>query len=295
VQSGGVWAKSPTSGTGKENGYYSKVRISDDGNTVVQIFTISTGVNAFFIGYDLTSGVDYQARLGSKVYFNRYGSGGQDTATALAASADCSVVAIGLCANVNNYGFTDAGIVLCLEYTGTAWVERGTDSRSTGLYRATLVGDSAGDLFGRSTSLSSSGNILAVGSPYAAGGGTQRGYARVYSWSGTAWSQIGSDVTGSANYDYAGWSVDLSDDGTRLAVGLRGHDGNGSNSGTTRLYDWNGSAWVQVGGDIEGDAANDYAGSFVSISGDGDRVAIGAPGNDDGGGGAGQVRVFEAT
>lgn len=295
VQSGGMWVKSPSDATGRANGYYSKVRISDDGNAVVQIYTSSTGVLASFVAYDLTSGVDYQTRLGSVVNFYRYGSGGPDTATALAASADCSVVAIGLCANVNNYGFTDPGIVLCLEYTGTAWVERGTDSRSTGNYRATLVGGSAGDLFGRSTSLSSNGNILAVGAPYAAGGGTQRGFARVYSWGGSAWAQLGSDVTGSANYDYAGWSVDLSDDGTRLAVGLRGHDSNGSNSGTTRLYDWNGSAWVQVGGDIEGDASNDYAGSFVSISGDGDRVAIGAPGNDDGGAGAGQVRVFEST
>ena len=158
-----------------------------------------------------------------------------------------------------------------------------------------LTGTAGTDAFGYSLSFSDDGSRLAVGAPYGAGGGTQRGYARVYSWSGSAWVQLGSDVTGSADYDYAGWSVDLSADGSRLAVGLRGHDGNGSNSGTTRLYDWDGSAWVQVGGDIEGDAGSDYAGSRVSLSGDGDRVAIGAPGNDDGGSDAGQVRVFEAT
>jgi len=97
------------------------------------------------------------------------------------------------------------------------------------------------------------------------------------------------------NYDYAGWSVDISSDGSRVVVGLRGADGNGSNSGTTRIYDYNGTAWVQVGGDIEGSAGNDYSGSFVTISGDGTRVGIGAPGNDDGGADAGQVRVFEAS
>lgn len=295
---GGVWSKSPTFSTGKVSGDNQKVRISDDGNTVLQVLVGGSDYQIQFYAYDLTSGTNYSTRLGSAVVTARDVPNNPVNiiGTSLASSADCSVAAVGFCGSPQSTNtFTDPGLVLCLEYTGTSWVDRGTHPQSTTFYRASLVGDSAGDLFGYSTAMSSNGNILAVGAPYAAGGGTQRGFARVYSWSGSAWSQIGSDVTGSANYDYAGWSVDLSDDGTRLAVGLRGHDGNGSNSGTTRLYDWNGSSWVQVGGDVEGDASNDYAGSFVSISGDGDRVAIGAPGNDDGGAGAGQVRVFEAT
>ena len=295
---GGVWSKSPTSSSGKSSGDNQKARISDDGNTVLQVSQSSADYLVQFHAYDLTSGTDYSTKLGAVVITARDVPNNPVNiiGTSLASSADCSVAAVGFCGSPQSTNtFTDPGLVLCLEYTGTEWANRGTHPQSTSYYKASLVGDSAGDLFGYSTSMSSNGNILAVGAPYAAGGGTQRGFARVYSWSGSAWSQIGSDITGSANYDYAGWSVDLSDDGTRLAVGLRGHDGNGSNSGTTRLYDWNGSTWVQVGGDIGGDASNDYAGSFVSISGDGDRVAIGAPGNDDGGGGAGQVRVFEAT
>lgn len=158
-----------------------------------------------------------------------------------------------------------------------------------------LSGTAGTDAFGYSMSFSDDGSRLAVGAPYGAGGGTQRGYVRVYDWSGSAWVQSGSDVTGSADGDLAGWSVDLSAAGTRLVVGLRQRDGNGTDSGTTRVYDWNGSAWAQIGTDITGSASYDYSGSGVAISGDGSRIAVGAPGNDDGGSGAGQVRVFEAT
>jgi hypothetical protein len=48
----------------------------------------------------------------------------------------------------------------------------------------------------------------------------------------------------------------------------------------------------QVGDDIDGEAPGDRSGA-VSLSADGSRLAIGAPGNDGGGEAAGQVRIFE--
>jgi hypothetical protein len=51
-------------------------------------------------------------------------------------------------------------------------------------------------------------------------------------------------------------------------------------------------AWVQVGADIDGEAVNDQSGISVSLSGDGSRVAIGAPLNDATGNDAGHVRVY---
>lgn len=173
-------------------------------------------------------------------------------------------------------------VAVVYQWTGTSWVPMGGQ----------LSGTQYDDSFGKSVSLSSSGNRIAVGAPYGDGGGTDRGYVRVLDWSGSAWVQLGSDITGVSDYDYAGWSVDISSDGSRVVVGLRGADGNGSNSGTTRIYGWSGSAWEQVGGDIEGSAGSDYSGSHVAISGGGTRVGIGAPGNDDGGADAGHVRVF---
>ena len=55
-----------------------------------------------------------------------------------------------------------------------------------------------------------------------------------------------------------------------------GGDGNGSDSGHVRIYDFNGSAWVQVGADINGESAGDNSGIRGSLSSDGSIVALGA-------------------
>ena len=46
-------------------------------------------------------------------------------------------------------------------------------------------------------------------------------------------------------------------------------------------------AQIQLGADIDGEAAGDYSGRSVSISSDGTRVAIGAPQNEGNGSNAG--------
>ena len=53
-------------------------------------------------------------------------------------------------------------------------------------------------------------------------------------------------------------------------------------------------AWVQLGGDIDGEAANDQSGGAVALnSADGTRLAVGAQNNDNPGGtDAGHVRVY---
>ena len=50
---------------------------------------------------------------------------------------------------------------------------------------------------------------------------------------------------------------------------------------------------VQLGEDIDGEAADDYSGQSVSLSSDGTIVAIGAPYNADGGDNSGHVRVYQ--
>ena len=45
-------------------------------------------------------------------------------------------------------------------------------------------------------------------------------------------------------------------------VGARFNDGNGFNSGHVRIFNWNGSNWVQLGSDIDGEAASDFEGSI---------------------------------
>ena len=92
--------------------------------------------------------------------------------------------------------------------------------------------------------------------------------------------------------DQFGHSVSMSSDGTRVAIGAKNNDHNGTNSGHVRVYAESGGLWTQVGSDIDGEAAGDMFGTSVSMSSDGARVAIGAPNNDGTGTDAGHVRVY---
>ena len=112
--------------------------------------------------------------------------------------------------------------------------------------------------------------------------------------SGGNWSQVGADIDGEAADDWSGWSVSMSSDGTRVAIGAIDNDGTGTDAGHVRVYAESGGTWTQVGADIDGEAADDWSGFSVSMSSDGTRVAIGAPYNDGTGDKAGHVRVYDA-
>ena len=64
---------------------------------------------------------------------------------------------------------------------------------------------------------------------------------------------------------------------------------------TCHVREWDGTAWVQRGADVDGEAAEDLSGFSVALSEDGETVAIGAPDNDDAAGRAGHVRVFTSA
>jgi len=176
----------------------------------------------------------------------------------------------------------NSGHVRVYELSDSAWVQLGAD----------IDGEATAQYTGFSVSLSSDGNRLAIGAPWSHGNGSYSGHARVYQWSGTAWTQLGADINGEAADDGAGWSVSLSSDGNRLAIGAPGNDGNGSESGHARVYQWSDMAWTQLGADIDGEAAGDRS-ELVSLSSDGNRLAIGAPRNDGNGIGSGHVRIYQ--
>ena len=133
---------------------------------------------------------------------------------------------------------------------------------------------------------------VAIGAVGNDGNGSESGHVRVYEYSGGSWSQLGSDIDGEAASDQSGNSVSLNSDGDRVAIGARYNDGTGSSAGHVRIYSWNGSSWNQLGGDINGEAANDNFGTFVSMNSDGNTVAVGARFNDANGSDAGHVRIF---
>ena len=162
-----------------------------------------------------------------------------------------------------------------------------------------IIGEQISDKSGSSVSMSGNGTRIAIGAPTNNGSGiwnSSWGHVRIYDYNGSAWVQVGADIDGEAAGDGNGTSVSLSSDGSRVAIGATGNDVNGSGSGHVRIYDYNGSAWVQVGADIDGEAAGDESGHSVSLSSDGSIVAIGATNNDAGNSNSdnrGHVRIYQ--
>jgi hypothetical protein len=174
----------------------------------------------------------------------------------------------------------DAGYTSIYEWnSGTsAWDQLGSD----------IDGDVVDSWSGNSVSLNSTGDRVAIGVRLA-------NHTKIYEYSGGTWTQLGPNIDGEATNDRFGKSVSLNSAGDRVAIGATGNDDGGANAGAVYVYEWNSgtSTWDQLGGDIDGDAASDYSGCSVSLNSAGDRVAIGAHSNDDGGTGAGQTRIYE--
>merc|ERR1712127_450367 len=146
-----------------------------------------------------------------------------------------------------------------------------------------IDGEAAGDNSGRSVSLSADGQRVAIGADGSDGNGDNSGHVRVFGFNGNNWVKLGPDIDGEAANDYSGRSVSLSADGQRVAIGAKYNDGNGSDSGHVRVFQLDGNNWVQLGVDIDGEKAGDWSGWSVSLTADGQRVAIGAPSNTENG------------
>jgi hypothetical protein len=163
-----------------------------------------------------------------------------------------------------------------------------------------IDGESADDHSGRSVSLSADGTVVAICSEYNDGNDTydsKRGHVRIYEWIdiSNSWTQRGGDIDGESAADHSGWSVSLSSDGNVVAISAKWNDGNTSNNcGHVRVYEWTNGSWTQRGGDIDGEAYFDESGWSVSLSANGNVVAIGARVNNGGNNyQSGHVRIYE--
>ncbi len=151
-----------------------------------------------------------------------------------------------------------------------------------------------GTYAGGSLDLDETGNNLVIGAYQA---NTNRGEVYVYQRIGNTWTQRGQTLQGVNNYDEFGFDVSINNDGNTIAVGIKGWDSNPNNTtyeiGQTAIYDWVGSQWVQRGTAIEGSNIFDQCGYAVSLSGDGNRIAVGYRASNIAFSGGGQVRVFD--
>lgn len=98
--------------------------------------------------------------------------------------------------------------------------------------------------------------------------------------------QKGLALVGDANPDFFAVDVELSADGLTLAIGS---PYNTSRTGQVFVYAWNGTAWIAKGSTLVGAGTNRDFGFAVSLSADGDTLAVGAPNED---GAVGNVYVY---
>jgi len=276
---------------GDTSGY--SVSLSSDGKTIAIGSRTNQG-KGWYSGHTRVFGLNTSTQAWIQIGDDIDGEAPGDTSgTAVSLSSDGKTVAIGARGNDGVNG-SDSGHVRVFQLNaGGAWVQMGVD----------IDGEAANDRSGESVSLSSDGKIVAIAAKLNYGNGYISGQTRVFQWNAITldWVQMGIDIDGEAAGDQSGSSVSLSSDGKIVAIGAYTNDGNGSNSGHTRVFQWNAGdastpgAWVKMGVDIDGEAAGDESGFSVSLSSDGKTVAIGARGNDGNGVDSGHVRVYSTN
>ncbi len=120
--------------------------------------------------------------------------------------------------------------------------------------------------FGHTVRISSDGNILAIGAPLEL---NKKGRVYVYDWNGSEY-EIRSTFAGLKDGDEGGWSMDLSEDGSVLAIGTR------LGNSDVRIFEWNGKEWIIVLPKLPG--ANL---ARVDLSENGKKLVFGLPNSDE--------------
>lgn len=207
---------------------------------------------------------------------------GDDFGQSISLSADGLLVAVGI------PGVSKARVY---EFEGGVWQIRASELSGT-----------PGDFFGGAISITPDGNRLVVGAGQA---DATAGVARVYEFVDTDWVQVGNDINGVLSTTggfggFTGFSVNISDDGNRIAIG-NPFEQNSSlfYSGTVRVYDWNTenitNDWILVANQIDGpntDTGNQLFGFSVNLSSNGNRLVIGCTGGFNEASKTGLVQVF---
>ena len=183
----------------------------------------------------------------------------------------------------------DAGAVYVFVRSGSSWTQQAYLKASNA---------EAGDQFGTTVSLSADGNTLSVGSYLEDSSATAingdqtdnaasaSGAVYVFTRSDGSWSQQAYIKPSNPGVgDYFGITVSLSNDGNTLAVGSRYDSGENDSldkAGAAFIFvrsgtDWSQQAYLQASNAANVSAFGNQFGSKLSLSGDGNTLAVGAP------------------
>ncbi|MBK8170389.1 MAG: integrin [Sandaracinaceae bacterium] len=246
-------------------------------------------INGMFINYIKASNTETNDEFGSSVAMSADGN-----TLAVSATGERSN-ATGIDGNQADNSVVTAGAVYVYTRTGSVWMQQA-------YLKASNTG--SGDSFGYSLALSSDGSTLAVSALGEASnatgiGGNQAdnsaglaGAVYVFTRASSVWSQQAYvKASNSAAGDGFGWSVSLSSDGNTLAVGAVGEDSNATvingvqadnsalGAGAVYAFTRAGSVWTQQAYvKASNTEATDRFGWSVSLSSDGNTLAVGAYG-----------------
>jgi FG-GAP repeat len=217
-----------------------------------------TGENSGHVRvYDYSEQSDTWHQVGDDIEGPFYNS---QLGRSLSMSADGKRLAVGASnCTANN---TEMGCIYLYDLVENTWV----------LY-SQIRGENEGDGFGESVDLSGDGTHVAIGAHKhdTPNGGTEVGQVAIYKNDAipSSWEKVGNDIGGIFPGDWAGMTVSLSFNGSRVAVGFPGDNEGIPVPGFSRVYELNNGVWAQLG-------SSDLTGGFsVSLSRDGNRVAVG--------------------
>jgi hypothetical protein len=173
----------------------------------------------------------------------------------------------------------DCGSAYVFAWDGSQWIPQ----------VELLPGDGArGDWFGNSVAMAD-GRIV-VGAPLDDDKGSGSGSAYVFAWNGNAWAPEGKLLApdGAAGDEF-GFSVAIS--GERVVAGARFHDHDVTDCGSAYVFAYDGDHWIYEAELLAKDRApDDWFGRSVAV--DGDRIVVGAWGDDEHGANTGAAYVF---
>ncbi len=139
-------------------------------------------------------------------------------------------------------------------------------------------------LFGYKMAISGDGKRIAAGAIAFDGSEENVGFVQTYEFNEGEWQTLGTPLSGEVPFGEMGRALDLSFDGSIMAVGIPTNLDNLGPS-EVQVYQFNGDDWELMGNPISGD--EDLTGFSVALSGNGKRVAVGSPL------GSGRVNVYE--
>jgi FG-GAP repeat len=153
-----------------------------------------------------------------------------------------------------------------------------------------IVGTTPLSRCGAAIALSANGQIIAIGTPMQPRNDQPHGQVQVYQYQADRWQPIGAPLFGSTAYSNFGSAIALSGDGRSLAISAPAeHSLNGRSSGSVTLYQYVEPNWVATVGWI-GRTSQEWLGSGLALSHDGQTIAIGATGTQNQ---QGSIRLYQ--